>query len=342
MRHDHDRFTNRQITLDHDDDTGLGGELGAYVAELLGDTWAPEPADLPRDGSRLAVTSSSCTIDPPFFGDGDIGRVAACRAINDLAAAGAEPAWLTLGLTIEAGLPGSLLRRAVESARDAAREAGVRIVDVEARVVRAGEANRLFVHTTGFGVRLGPAQRMSDARPGDLVLLTSRLGGYAVHLLSVRQDLGLENVVPSGCAPLAELLASARAAAPPGAVRFVHRLARGGLAGALQAQASASRLTVRVVEAWIPVQHEIGAAAELLGLDPLYATDEGCLCLCVAADAAEDVLAALRSNRYGRYAQVVGEVTGIGSPAVVVAGADGQVRSTDVRAALWAEPPRLR
>ncbi|MGW0536603.1 AIR synthase-related protein [Streptomyces sp. NPDC003032] len=324
----------RQVTLDDD----AYGTLSGPVSELLGEAPAAEPVW----STAPAVVSGSYAVDPPFFGDGDIGRLAVCAAVNDLAARGIEPWWVTLSLTVEAGLPATLLRRVLASAQDAAYEADVVVRGLETRVVRAGDANRLFAHSTCAGRHGAAPLWAGGAVPGDLLLLTAPLGGWAVHLLSVREGLGLENLVPSGCHPLNMMLRDILRSVEPGAVRQVHRIARGGLARVLGAQATAAGRTVRVYEEALPIQHEVSAAAELLGIDLLYTTDEGCLFLCVSARAADSVLDTLRANPYGREAAVIGEVTESVSPMAVLAEREGRARRLDARAALWPEPSRLR
>ncbi|HEY9331667.1 MAG TPA: AIR synthase-related protein [Streptomyces sp.] len=330
-----DGIENRQVTLDDD----AYGRLGDVLAGLV----APSGTVEHTPATGQAVVSGSYTVDPPFFGDGDIGRLAVCAAVNDLAARGADPQWVTLGLTVEAGLPATLLRRVLESAREAASEAGVRLAGPEARVVRAGDANRLFAHTTALGTMPRPRPPAAGAvRPGDLLLLTAPLGGWAVHLLSIREGLGLENLVPSGCHPLNAMLRDVGRAAPPDAVRRVDRIARGGLARVLQTQAAATGRSVQVFEEAVPMQHEVSTASELLGIDPLHVTDEGCLCLCVAAEAAGAVREALRAHPYGCDAAVIGEVTPLPAPVALLVGHEGRTKRMDARASLWPEPSRLR
>ncbi|WP_069766125.1 AIR synthase-related protein [Streptomyces sp. LUP47B] len=325
---------NRQLTLDDD----AYGSSGGLAWALLGEPPVAEPAPV----TDPAVASGSYAVDPPFFGDGDIGRLAVCATVNDLAAAGAEPRWITLSLTVEAGMPIALLRRVLLSAQDAAREAEVEVRGLETRVVRAGDANRLFAHTTALGTMRQPPVRAQAPAPGDLLLLTSSLGGWAVHLLSVREGLGLENLVPSGCHPLNTMLRDVLGSVAPGAVRQVHRLARGGLARVLRRQATAGGRTVRITEEALPIQHEVGSAAELLGLDPLHTTDEGCLCLSVSADAADVVRDALRAHPYGQDAAVIGEVTDAVAPVVLLVERSGRARHLDLGADLRPEPARLR
>lgn len=154
-------------------------------------------------GGQLALRTGVFVVDPPFFGNGDVGRAAVCGVVNELAATGAEPLRVALGVIVEAGLPVRLLRRLVRSIREAAREAGVAIAAVDTEVVRAGEADQVFVTATAFGLHRRPAPRPTALRPGDRIVVTGPLGDHAAHLLTLRGAPGLEQYVDSDCAPWA-------------------------------------------------------------------------------------------------------------------------------------------
>lgn len=168
--------------------------FGPEVRDLITRALAPREPD-------LVVRAGTYVVDPPFFGNGDIGRVAVCGAVNDLAATGADPRHLALGIVLEAGLPLDLVHRLTESIRDAAAEAGVTVAAVDTQVVRAGEADRVYVTATAFGERRGPALAPDLVRPGDRIVVTGPLGDHAAHLVSLRDGLGYEHHVPSDCAP---------------------------------------------------------------------------------------------------------------------------------------------
>lgn len=309
----------------------LGQDLGDLVAEALGVVRAdgtPGPAEGPADGTP-AVSTGAYAVDPPFFGDGDIGRLAVCSVVNDLAATGAEPRQLALGIVLEAGLPVRLLHRLTKSLRAAAAEAGVTVAAVDTRVVRAGEADRVFIAATAIGRRPGPAGGRppgpAGLRPGDRILVTAPLGDHAAHLMSLRGSLGYEHLVPSDCAPLTGLLAPVLPR-----LRHARPVTTGGLAGVLRDCAAARGLTLHLDEQALPVRYETRAALAALGVDPLHAACAGVLCLFVAPDAVDPVLTALRAHPQGRQAVVVGEVapraSGSRSGTVRLIGADGGTR----------------
>ncbi|MGW7103617.1 AIR synthase-related protein [Streptomyces sp. NPDC054883] len=285
------------VTYTHDWDTAQVG-FGPHARTLVEEALAPSAAP------ALRTVTKTYVVDPPFFGNGDIGRVAVCGAVNELAATGAEPRHIALALVLEAGLPMDLVRRLTASVRAAAAEAGVTITAVDTQVVRAGEADRVFVTATAFGVPAGPPLGIGLIRPGDRILVTGPLGSHAAHLVSLRDGLGYEHHVPSDCAPLAGLLRAAQ----PG-IRHARTVTTGGLAEVLRRTAAGRGLTLRVEEAALPVRYEARVALAARGLAPLDAACAGCLCLFVPPGRTGPVLAALRALPYGRQAAVVGEVT---------------------------------
>ncbi|MFP3992336.1 AIR synthase related protein [Streptomyces sp. E11-3] len=338
----------RQVALGHEQGGGQDRELTGMFTEVLGPVHGAGTSVPPPDpGHELAVATGSFAVDPPFFGDADMGRVAVCALVNELAAAGAEPRALALSLIVEAGLPVRQVRRLAESVRDAAAEAGVQVVAVDTRVVRAGDADRVFVAATGFGQQ--PCDTLTAPAPvaGDRIVLSGRLGGYAAHVLSTREGLGFEVFVPSGCAPLNGLLTAVRTAAGPDALRAV-RVLGGGLAATLDAAARDAGLLLRIEPAALAIQYEAQLTFDTLGVDPLRVAEEGCLCLFVARESAATVLAALRAHPYGQDAQEIGEVTRTFGPGVELLADDGtatplQADGTDgAGGSAGSEPARLR
>jgi hydrogenase expression/formation protein HypE len=330
------------IVLDHGTGAGLSRELVDLIVDVLAEVYLGELEDsalLPSEDGHLAVTTDSFVVDPPFFGNGDIGKVAVCGTVNDLAVSGAVPRYLTLAMILETGLPLASLIRVLESVRDTAREAGVRIVAGDTKVVRPGEADRIYLNTTGVGFVPGRPMRMTDVRPGDRVIVSGFLGDHTVHLLSIREGLGFESRVLSDCAPLNDLIATVRAAAGDGAVRSIRDVTRGGLSAVLHEYATRLDRTIRVRTPDLPIRHETRMATDMLGVNPIHCANEGCLCLFVAPAATYRVLDALRSHRYGRHAAVIGEVRGDGGAGVELVGADGRV--TGLEDLRGAELPRL-
>ena len=257
-----------------------------------------DAAVLPTVGQRLAFTTDSFVVNPLFFPGGDIGTLAVCGTVNDLAMAGAKPAYLSAGFILEEGLPIETLRRVVASMADTARAVGVRIVTGDTKVVDRGKADGIFINTAGVGwvpdgVEISPAR----VQPGDTILLSGDLGRHGMAIMSVREGLRFEGALESDCAPLDELVAAMLATGAD--VHCLRDLTRGGLASALNEIALDARVGIEIEESAIPVAEPVAAACELLGLDPLYVANEGRLVAFVPASAGEQVLEAMRRHPAG-------------------------------------------
>jgi hydrogenase expression/formation protein HypE len=335
-------FAGQEIVLDHGTGAQLSRELVEYVVSVLGDVYIGQMEDsaiLSVPAGQLAMTTDSFVVDPPFFGNGDVGKIAVCGTVNDLAVVGAEPKYLTLGMIIEAGLPIAALTRVLKSIRDTAREAGVLIVAGDTKVVRPGEADQIYLNTTGIGLFERAPLRMADVRAGDRIVLSGPIGNHTVHLLSVREGLGFEQRVLSDCAPLNGLVAKVLGSAAGGAVRSIRDVTRGGLSAVLHEYARALGLGLQIDEQALPVDLETRMACDMLGIDPLNTANEGCVCLFVDRESADQVVAALHDHPYGRRAVVVGEVTGDNEPVVRARDRDGRFRV--IEELQGAELPRL-
>jgi hydrogenase expression/formation protein HypE len=329
------------VVLDHGTGAALSRELVQFVVGILGEVYVgkmEDSATLPIPAGQIAVTTDSFVVDPPFFANGDIGKIAVCGTVNDLAVVGARPLYLTLAMILEAGLPMASLRRVTESIRDTAIEAGVKIVAGDTKVVGKGEADQIFLNTTGVGTFQRAPMRMTDVRPGDRLIVSGPIGNHTIHLLSMREGLGFERNVLSDCAPLNGMIAALEQAVPTEAVRSMRDLTRGGLAAVLHEYAATLKCTIRVNQQALPINHETRMAADMLGIDPIHTANEGCLALFVAPDAVGRILGELHAHKYGRRAVVVGEVFA-GEPAVELVRPDGRVnRLAELRGA---ELPRL-
>ena len=264
-------------------------------------------ADLARRGDRLAFTTDSYVVDPLFFPGGDIGRLAVCGTVNDLAVGGAKPLFLSCAAIIEEGVAIDLLRRVSASMAQAASEAGVVIVTGDTKVVHKGACDKLFLTTSGVGViREGLDLGSHTARPGDVVLVNGLLGDHGAAILCARGDMALESPIESDCAPLNGLIETLLATTP--GVRCMRDATRGGVATVLNEIAAASQVSIEIDEAATPIREEVKAFSEILGLDPLYLANEGKIVIVAPADEAETALAALRSHPLGADAQVIGQV----------------------------------
>jgi hydrogenase expression/formation protein HypE len=256
---------------------------------------------------KVAFTTDSFVVNPLFFPGGDIGKLAVCGTVNDLAMSGANPLYLSLAFIIEEGLPVSDLKKIVLSIKKTAAEASVKIVTGDTKVVNRGSADKLFINTAGVGVvPEGVNISAANAKPGDVVIISGTLGDHGIAVMSKREGLKFELPVPSDCAPLNGLVAAMLAASPD--IRCMRDPTRGGLATTLNDFAEKSNIGIVIGEDKIPINKAVLAACELLGLDPLYIANEGKLAAVVPAKDAETVLAAMKHHKYGKDAAVIGEV----------------------------------
>jgi len=280
------------------------------ICPLLGPA-APDSLDdgacVPAPGEHLVLTTDSYVVSPPFFPGGDIGRLAACGTINDLAMQAAEPTYLTLGVILEEGFPLRDLARALQSLAGVLAETGMRVAAGDTKVVERGKGGGLFLNTTGLGVRRYAADgRVSSAQPGDAVLLSGTIGDHGMAVMTRREGLRMEPQILSDVAPLWGMIRELLEARLP--IHALRDPTRGGLTSALCEIAAASKTGIRVRERAIPVRPPVRAACSLLGLDPLNVANEGKALIVLPAAAAERALAILRANPLGREAAIIGSV----------------------------------
>lgn len=279
----------------------------------------------------LAFTTDSYVVNPIFFPGGNIGRLAVCGTVNDLSMSGARPLYLSLSLIIEEGLELDELREIIGSVKDTAAEAGVQIVTGDTKVVNHGKADRLFINTAGIGlIEKGLDISGSNARAGDIVILSGGIGEHGMAVMSRREGLQFTIPVDSDCAPLNHLVSDMLSAS-----RNIHSLrdpTRGGLASTLNEFAKQSNTGIVIEESEIPVHDGVRGACELLGLDPLYIANEGKLVAIVAPDDAEKLLAAMKGNKYASQAAIIGRVTSEHKGRVVMKTTIGASRIIDMPA----------
>jgi hydrogenase expression/formation protein HypE len=268
---------------------------------------AEDAAALSLPGARVAYTTDSFVVKPIFFPGGDIGKLAVCGTVNDLAMRGARPLFLTLGLILEEGLPFEVLRKVLASVARWSEEARVKVVAGDTKVVEKGAADSLYINTSGLGViPEGREVSIKGAVPGDVIMVNGCVGDHEASVLSCREGFDFQVNVESDCAPLGGLVEAMQEA---GAVHALRDPTRGGLAASLKEMATSSGVAVELTDGDIPVREGVRAFCEVLGLDPLLLANEGKLVAAVAESDAQAVLAALRSQSLGEDAAVIGRVT---------------------------------
>jgi hydrogenase expression/formation protein HypE len=265
-----------------------------------------DAATLTLPPGQVAFTTDAYVVKPLFFPGGDVGKLAVCGTVNDLAVMGATPRYLSASFTLEEGLPLATLERVVASMAAAAQEAEVEIVCGDTKVVARGEADGLFITTAGLGVYEGDGPARAPLEAGDAVVLSGTLGDHGVAVMVAREQFKLEAAIESDCAPLGGLCAVMRQAAP--GLKFMRDPTRGGLAAALNEVSSAYAVGVEVYEDKIPFDENVVAVCEILGLDPLLVANEGKVVAVAPAAEAEALVAAMREHPRGAHAAVIGKV----------------------------------
>lgn len=255
---------------------------------------------------KMAFTTDSHVVSPLFFPGGDIGRLSVCGTVNDLAMAGAEPLFLSLGLIMEEGLALSVLRDVIASIRTTAEAAGVAVVTGDTKVVPRGQADQLYINTAGVG-KIPEGMNLSAAaiQPGDCLVINGTVGDHGLALLSCREELAFSTTLRSDCAPLHELTATMLKAVPT--IRCLRDPTRGGLATTINELAAQSGLSIRLREDTLPIRPEVTAAAEMLGLDPLYSANEGKVVAAVPEADVEKLISAMQDHPLGKDAAVIGK-----------------------------------
>lgn len=264
-------------------------------------------AVLEAGGARLAFTTDSYVVKPLFFPGGDIGKLAVCGTLNDLAMCGARPLALSAGFILEEGLPMETLRRVALSMGETARAAGVPIATGDTKVVDRGQGDGLFINTAGIGlVPAGLALGPAAVQPGDAILLNGDVGRHGTCIMAGREGLAFDTDLQSDCAPLHT--AVHRLLDGGVTIHCLRDCTRGGLATTLVEIARARGLRLHVDGAAIPVREDVRGACEMLGLDPLYVANEGRFIAIVPAAEADRALDLLRQDPQARAAVRIGEV----------------------------------
>ena len=315
------------------------GSGGKMMSDLIKDIFYPPLANEAllagddagvveiSDGVRLAISTDAHVVSPLFFPGGDIGKLSVCGTVNDVAMVGAKPLYLSASFILEEGLDISILEKVVFSMKEAADEANVQIICGDTKVVAYGEADGLYISTTGVGL-LEPGLTIggSQARPGDQVIVSGSLGDHGIAVLEARGDLGFETKLESDIAPLNHLIRAMLSVSDK--VHVLRDPTRGGAASALNEIAKQSQVGILLNEGSIPVKPAVAAACEMLGFDPLYIANEGKLIAVVGPEDAPRILDVMHKTKYGKEAVVIGHVeespsgrlllkTGLGSTRIV-------------------------
>ncbi len=302
---------------------GGGGEMmgrliSDHIVSALGNQTLNALTDgavLPCNGKHIVMTTDSYVVQPLEFPGGDIGRLAVCGTVNDLAVMGGRPIGLSLGLIIEEGFRLDRLDRILDSIAKAAREASVEIVTGDTKVIENVRGDGLFINTAGVAelderARLG----FDQIRPGDAILINGNLGDHGIAIMSVRDGLEFETTLRSDAAPLNAMIGDLLSSGV--AIRFMRDATRGGLAGVLADISDRAGFGIELSELALPRDPHTRAAAEMLGFDLLAVANEGKVLLVVADSDAERCVDIMREHDTGRRSARIGRVVASNPPLV--------------------------
>jgi hydrogenase expression/formation protein HypE len=266
-----------------------------------------DSARLDVASNSLCFTTDSYVVKPLFFNGGDIGKLAVCGTVNDLAVAGSRPVALALSLIIEDGFEIELLDKILASAGHTASQIGVDIVTGDTKTVEAGAADRIFINTAGIGIRLaGVDLGFEKIAVGDKIIINGTIGDHGMTIISQRQEIKFQSQLKSDCASLAEL--TGELLENTTGIKFMRDPTRGGLAATLNEVARSTALSIEIRENDIPIRHEVQAAADMLGFDVLAIANEGKVVVVVSPDSADDCLNICRNHPLGKESNIIGEV----------------------------------
>lgn len=285
----------QEVFVKHFDNTILDTQTDAAVLQI--------------DSKSISFTTDSFVVDPIFFPGGNIGKLAICGTVNDLAVSGAKPLYLSSAFIIEEGFSIEELNEIVKTMAEEAKKAGVRIVTGDTKVVDKGKCDKVFINTTGVGTIEENRKHIGSGRniePGDKIIINGSIGDHGMAIMSARNDLKISAPIVSDCACLHKLIASALDVSD--SVKFIRDATRGGLATVVSELVSTKKFGIEIDEEKVPVLDSVRGMCELLGFDPFYVANEGKFVMIVGKNDAEKVLSELRKNEHGENAAIIGEI----------------------------------
>lgn len=296
---------------------GSGGKMAADLIKqvFIGkfgkpEAFPPDAATLESPGTRLAFTTDSYVVDPIFFPGGNIGKLAVCGTINDLAVSGARPLALSSAFIIEEGFPIVQLEEIVATMAHEAEAAGVKIITGDTKVVPRGKCDKIFINTAGVGYLPDASVGISTAahcKSGDKIIINGFVGNHGVAIMASRNQIEFNPQVQTDCASLNHLIESVLTSS--NGVRFMRDATRGGLATVLCELATERDFGIELHEASIPVNPQVDGFCEMFGFDPLYMANEGKVVMVVAEEDCDAILEIMKSNPLGVHSAVIGELS---------------------------------
>jgi hydrogenase expression/formation protein HypE len=302
----------QNILLGH----GSGGRL---MHQLIGDMFLKhfsnsilneqtDSAILEVGLSEIAFTTDSFVIDPIFFPGGNIGKLAVCGTVNDLAVSGAQPLYISVSFIIEEGFPVSDLEKIVISLASEAKKAGVMIVTGDTKVVNKGKCDKIFINTSGIGRMKKENVQISKAvniQPGDVIIINGTIGDHGIAVMNARESFNFRMEIESDCASLNHMISDVL---ENHQVKFMRDPTRGGVATVLNELAEKISLGIEISESDLPVKKGVKAMCELLGFDPLHIANEGKVIIVAGENHGQNILGLLRKNEFGKESVIIGRV----------------------------------
>lgn len=331
-----------KITLSHGSGGRQTNELirSLFVSHFGMTGPMTDSALLEVSSGMIALTTDSYVVTPIFFPGGNIGKLAVCGTVNDLAVSGADPLYIAASFIIEEGLEMDTLRKIVVAMAGEAESAGVRIVTGDTKVVEKGQCDGIFITTTGVGLMHSAHEHISDGtlvRPGDRVIINGSSGNHALTILAARRSLNFDTPLLSDCASLNRMIK--KVLDNNSGVHFMRDLTRGGLAAVLNELAEMTGTGITIEEASVPVDEPVRGLCEIMGFDPLSLANEGKLIIVVSAEQADNVTDIMRSDPAGQNASVIGVITDRRHGKVILESASGGQRFLEMPSGL--QLPRI-
>jgi hydrogenase expression/formation protein HypE len=288
-----------------------------------------DSAVLSAGSDDIAFTTDSFVIDPLFFPGGNIGKLAVCGTVNDLAVSGAEPLYISVSFIIEEGFSFSELEMIADSLADEAEKASVMIVTGDTKVVNKGKCDKLFINTSGIGritksnLNVGMAEGVI---PGDAIIINGTIGDHGMAVLNSREAFNFRIPVDSDCASLNHLIKSVTDKYP---VKFMRDPTRGGVATVLNELAEKTGMGIEIEESGLPIRNGVKAMCEILGFDPLHVANEGKVIIVAAKENESAILEILKNNVLGKESSIIGRITSDHPRRVVMRNETGGSRIID-------------
>lgn len=303
----------KEILLGH----GSGGKLSHdLIDEVFIKQFSNPLLDAQTDSAilnikegNLAFTTDSYVVDPVFFPGGNIGKIAVCGTVNDLAVSGAKPMYLSAAFIIEEGFPISDLQKIVKSMAEEAKKAGVKIVTGDTKVVDRGKCDKVFINTSGIGILDKSRIDISSGKnikAGDKIIINGSIADHGMAIISERNELKISAEILSDCASLNHLIENALEVSS--GIKFMRDATRGGISTVLYELVNKKAYGLEIDESKIPVNENVRGMCELLGFDPFYVANEGKVILIVDNNDADKVLSEMKKHESGKNSQIIGEI----------------------------------